>query len=421
MSSSVFHTLDIGEHKIRCCTAVLETIANKTELKINGLAEIENSAMVNGNITDLDRLKKLLKQVISECEKTSNITIDELIVGIGGADVKSIFSTQKTQISESSKKVSEKDIKTLSMYCQQSEVPRTQSVINEFFLNFKIDDRDNITNPINQFGDALYGDIHLITVNKNFRDTINSTIEEIGKNVSYFVTEHEASYYCVNNPEDKTFATVDIGYKNTNISIFDKSKLVYTKNIDLGGYYLISDLSNVIKLSKKEASRVLDELSSRLSEENNQENLSSYISVTNLAEKKIKVPFDIAYQIVEARMTEIAKKVIEEITKSGYYQSEENEKVLEDGVFLTGGSVNLKNFINIFMSQMDIKVQIGKVENITNFDTFISKPQYNTILGLFWAGISKSKDFQKNKSIIKGQSSGVSIIKTLLNYIDKLF
>ena len=417
MSSTILHALDIGEYKIRCFSAIAES-GDKTSFKILGFSEADNSAMINGNITDLDRFKKILKTTITECEEASSVTIDELIVGIGGSDVESIYANSKTQINESSRKVTTHDIDALLRYCRQSEVRKSQSVVSSYFLNFRIDERDQIVNPINQIGEALYGKVHLVTVSKNFRDTISETIDELARNVSAFVTEHEASYYVVKNPDEKIFATVDIGYKNTNVSVFDNARLMYTKSIDLGGYYFVSDLSNVINLSRKEGARVLDELTSRLNSDESLDNAT--VSVTTLAEKKVKVPLSIAYQIIEARMSEIAKKVVSEITASGYYQSENNEKILEDGLYLLGGSVNITSFKEIFMSQMDIKTQIGKVSNITDFKSLINKPEYSTVLGLFNAGLIKIDDTKKDKSL-RGQGSKISIIQTLLNFIDKLF
>jgi len=418
MVKNILHALDIGEYKIRCFSAIGD-IGDNNSFEILGFSETENSSMINGSITDLDLFKKLVKTTIIDCEMESSVNIDELIVGIGGSEVKSIYTNKKAQIHESSQKVSQYDIDELLRFAIQSELPRTSSIINNYFLNFQIDDKNGIINPLNQIGKELYANMHLLSIDKIFRDTITEVISEIGKSVSTFVTEHEASYYSMNNPDEKIFATVDVGFKNTNITIYDNKRMMFSSNIELGGFYFTSDVSHVTNISKKEGARIIDELSARL---NSDEPLNSAtISVVTLSEKKIKVPFDIALQIIEARMNEIAKKVVEEITKSGYYKSEGNEKVLEDGIVLIGGSANLTNFKEIFMSQMDIKTQIGKVDNIQDFDSLINKPQYNIILGLFNAGIDKLKEKKRNGNIIKGSGSKISIYQYIINIINKIF
>ena len=112
-------------------------------------------------------------------------------------------------------------------------------------------------------------------------------------------------------------------------------------------------------------------------------------------------------QYVEARMVEILQLIMKEVSRANI-----NEK-LTFGMIMTGGGSELKNLSSLAQEVTNMRVRIGKPENISGSVEIASEPSFASAIGLTkWkyveedlviktGGFDISKTMNKVKKLIK--------------------
>lgn len=389
----IIGAIDIGEHKIRVAIATQND--DTGIIKILGLSSIENKSINKDVITDLDELSKTIKKVVEKCEEVSGKDIGNVFTGVGGSHINTIVTKSKKQIQDPNTGVLECDIDNLISYAQSSQIPYNKKLIDVVMKNFSLDGKTGIKNPLNMIGSELEAEVLLITGDRLILQNYKKVIEDdLMLENKTFVFEPLASSLAVLTEKNRENGVIliDIGNLNINASIFYNSKLVYTKNWAIGAYYLATDLCHVLSVTKKEATRLLEEFNSLYDPTTDTE-----VKTITKTGEQTTVRLSVIHQVIDARIKDIFLDHIKpDLKKNDYYNNPLYD--LESGIVLIGGGSKVKSIEKTVSHILELETKIGISNDFEGKSEIISDPENATILGLIRYGFDYLK---KNKISIK--------------------
>ena len=294
--------IDFGASKIRIGVFDYELPKNNLYNQIACISNFDKEKL------NIDTSKNLINKLIQSSEKELNLHIKNITLMIDAPDVQSFdFSIKKNLDSKSS---FFEDIKFLLQDARQLAQKNNEKkiIIHTIIEKIIIDDKiynELPNNNINYKSIAL--ELKFIYISEIFYNTIIKHFKLIHIEVdnilcsSYVKSSNYNQYFKEYNK--KTF--LDIGYKKSCVTIFDKDKLILFRTIPLGGNHITQDISKVLDIEFDEAEQIKQSLNKKeatFSDNSKEELFSNKILSASI---KNNISLDLLKKVIHARIDEI--------------------------------------------------------------------------------------------------------------------
>ena len=367
--------IDIGTTKI--CTLVARVEDDDT-LRIMGVGIEPSRGMKRGVMISLEDATKAIAHSVEKAQRSSGYEIRSAWVSLAGSHVSSINSKGTAGVNGGV--VRETDVHRALEAAQSVAIPHNREVIHVIQRGFSIDDHNGISQPVGMHGYRLEVEAHIITVAETTVENIRQATEAAGVQVLQFVLNPLASGEVVLTETERQLGVLvcDIGGGTTDLAIYINSDIWHTMVISVGGSLITSDIAHGLHLSLNQAEEVKKKYGHALSSEVGSEELFSVraFGEDNPVQMSRR---DLAY-ILEARVEEIFRFVLQEIKRSGY------DGLMPAGVVLTGGSSLLPGIRKLGAEVLGLPVRVAQPENLYGLVDQLYSPAYSTSVGLLhWA------------------------------------
>ncbi len=294
--------IDFGASKIRIGIFDYELPKNNLYNQIECISNFDKEKL------NIDTSKNLINKLIQSSEKELNLHIKNIILMIDAPDVQSFdFSIKKNLDSKSS---FFEDIKFLLQDARQLAQKNNEKkiIIHTIIEKIIIDEKvynEIPNNNINYKSIAL--ELKFICISELFYNTIIKHFKLIHIEVdsilcsSYVKSLNYNQYFKEYNK--KTF--LDIGYKKSCVTVFDKDKLILFRKIPLGGNHITQDISKVLDIEFDEAEQIkqsLNKMEATFSDNSKEELFSNKILSASI---KNNISLDLLKKVIHARIDEI--------------------------------------------------------------------------------------------------------------------
>jgi len=367
--------IDIGTTKI--CTLVARVEEDDT-IKIMGVGIEPSRGMKRGVMVNLEEATVAIARSVEKAQRSSGYEIHSAWVSLAGSHVSSINSKGTAGISGGI--VREADVHRALEAAQSVAIPHNREIIHVIQRGFSIDEQNGINQPIGMHGYRLEVEAHIITAAETTVENIRKATEAAGVQVLQFVLNPLASGEVVLTETERQLGVLvcDIGGGTTDLAIYINSDIWHTMVISVGGSLVTSDIAHGLRLSLNQAEEVKKKYGHALAHEVGIEELFSVRAFGE--ENPIQISRrDLAY-IIEARMEEIFRFVLQEIKRSGY------DGLMPAGVVLTGGTSLLPGIRKLGNEVLGLPVRVAQPENLLGLVDQLYSPAYSTSVGLLqWA------------------------------------
>lgn len=365
--------LDIGTSTVRCVVAHLE--AGATTPTVIGLSEVPNTGLRKGVVVNLVNAAQSVDKALEEVERTSGHQITAATVSINGSHVLGMTSRGVVAVGSHGHEINEDDIARVEDAATLMQMPANREILDVTPRSFRLDDQDNIKDPIGMTGVRLEVDAHVITaLSPNLRNLMKVT-EMTHTTVNNTVPASLAAARAVLSDEQKENGVLllDIGHSTTNVAVYEEGDLQHIAVLPVGGVNITNDLAVGLKIDLSVAEKVKVEhavASPKLRKE----------SEKRISVKQDKETFTFDTEeidfIVEARLEEIFELVTNELKTIGRVAK------LPGGVILTGGTAQVRGIADYAKEALQLSAKIGHGEGFGGVAENITQPQYATVLGL---------------------------------------
>ena len=377
--------LDLGSSKLRL------GIFDKKLFKLKYICEKDCITNLTRKKLDINNSQSIIAELIRTAEKNINSHIKDLNIIIDTIDVNTIDISLKKIFDE--KLINIEDINYFIIEAQRlinSNYP-SKKILHTVIEKYIFDDVEYDSFPEqNNLCKNLILRLKFICIPKLIFDEI---ILKFKNNLIQIKKVYISSYvksFNYNKLFDKynykTF--IDIGYNKSCLTIFKKKKLLFIKNIPIGGNHISKDISKIFEIPYEEAEKVkrsLNKSNSTFSYKSNEEFLSD-----NEIKKDLENKFslELLNKVIYARIEEILKLSIQDLEMLKLKDFKSSNILIftgEGSKILNKNSIYLKDEFNSFEdinfyneSKESICESASNFERYSNLEafTFYSKKPY---------------------------------------------
>lgn len=372
MSNATELVLDLGTSKASLVVAELD---DHGDVAIRDLFVVPMRGMQRGVIVDLDEAVQSLK----ECERlvASQGIKREVTVSVNGAHLEGMNAQGFQPIFPPNRAIHREDVLHVVNHSRQVTPTPDREQILALPREFRIDGQRGIMRPVGMSGNRLEVLTHLVTGHIAHLYNVERAVDAAGFKVRQMVPAPFASGMAMLSEEERGAGcvVVDLGAGTTGVSIFSQGCVAGTACIPLGGQNVSGDVSKLLKMTLEEADRLKMEhgraILGTLKED-------STVEVRQIGQSSPRhLQRRVLYEIIEARMREIALRVRDQVERSGMLGT------LPGGLVITGGGSAMPGVAQLFakvLREPNVRVAAPRMSGKAGLRA--SQPEFASVCGL---------------------------------------
>ncbi len=402
--------LDLGSSKVSCALLKFDQRLVRDEgtrsprlhpaVRVEGAATLQSRGVQLGEIEDQDEVVNLVRQVLARARGQSRTLIGHAFVCTSGG--KPTSNNLFHSVAIGGNEITREDVAGVVSDCKLPTLPTSRTLLSVQPVNFSVDQRSTVSDPIGMRGHRLSADLHAVDVDRATFDNIISVLESCNLDICGIVSSAHVSGLAalVEDERDLGGACVDIGAGVTSISVYFKQQLVCARTIKLGGQHITADISRMLSISESAAERLKSMYGSLYFDPRHEGQEIEILSATKGARR---ISHSSLFRLIRPRMEEILEEVnlvLDEI---------QFDALPGQRIVLTGGCSNLPGLDELARDILGSHVRFGRPVRLSGLPQELSGPQYSAVVGTCLDALSPQidiSDFLDPSNGIGGFGSG---------------
>jgi cell division protein FtsA len=400
--------LDIGTTSVRCVIGSLDEASSAPT--IVGVGAAPNHGMRKGVVVNIVNTAQAIDKALEEAERMSGHQVGRASISINGAHIVAMSSKGVVAVNSQDHEITEDDLVRAQEASTVVQLPANREILQVTPRSYRLDDQENIKDPLGMTGVRLEVDAHVITaLTPNVRNLLKS-LDMTQTGVDAVVVAGLAAAKAVLTPQqmENGVAVVDLGGTTTNVVVFEEGDLQHVAVLPMGSVNVTNDLAIGLRTDLDVAEAVKLQHSSAAT---TGKDGSKTVEYTHGDEKHEFATKDIA-MIVGARLDEIFELVDKELA------SIDRSGKLPGGVVLTGGAANLKGIADYAKHKLRLPVRSAQLHGFQGVSDRVTKPEFATALGLMMADLEMAG--QERATDTQGDNGSQAVGK-LFKHASNLF
>lgn len=375
--------LDIGTTKV--CAIVGALIEG--QLQIIGVGVEPSRGMRKGMVIDVREASVAVASAIEKAEQSSGYELSDALVSMAGEHVSCTNSRGLAPINQDNNGITTDDIERALEAAQAIPVPYNREIVHMIPREYTIDEHKGVKNPLGMHGYRLEVEAHIVTAATPALRNLGKCAANVGINVNEYVLNVLASGEAVLEPNEREMGVIvaDIGGGTTDVALYRRGTIWYTKVIPIAGYQITNDIAIGLRAPYEVAESVKIQYGDCRPK---QIDPNIVFPVEPFGGEKIQVGRqDLAY-VIEARVEEVFKLILQAIQQSGY------DGLLPAGIVLTGGTAQLRGITDVAERVLNVPARVANPRNLLGLVDDLHSPAYATGVGLLQWARSGSQNYR---------------------------
>lgn len=335
----------------------------------------DSQGLNKGVVVNLDDAAAAIRKVCREAEKKADMSADWVRLGAGGDHFQSLNSRGAVPLSGVRREVTSELAAQVITAAQSLIVPPDREIVHVLAQEFFLDGQGGIENPVGLWGSQLDVNVHIVTcqsaVIQNLINAVNHAEMRVQKVIAHTLAAAEA--VLTRDEKELGVAMIDIGGGSTNIAVFQRSAVQFTKTLPVGGNSFTRDLAIGLQTSIEDAERIKKDSGTVLSERDEAEDLT----VSGIG---ARLPHTVERKNISNILRARAMELLELI--GGQIRMATGGVPLIAGIVITGGGSMLDGIIELAEEFLDMPVRRGMPMGIQGLTDELLHPEYATAVGL---------------------------------------
>ncbi len=394
-NNAIIVGVDIGSSNVR--TIVAQQMGAEQQLRIVGVSVVPSFGIRRGVITDVEDVASVINEAVEQAERMAGVPIKRVLINIGGADVGFQSSKGVIAIGRADGEVAEDDINRVISEAQLVSLPMNKEIVHVIARKYRLDDQDNIKDPLGMKGVRLEVDALVIESSSSHVKNISKCVYQANIEIDDLVLEPLAAAKAVLSKKQKELGVVliNIGGGTTSLAVYEEGDLIHTAILPVGAGHITNDIAIGLRTSIDTAEKIKLEYGSAISHDiSKKEGID--LSQIDSQESGIISRHHVA-EIIEARLEEIFSLVQKELKLIG------KAGLLPSGAVLVGGGAKMTHISELAKDALGLPIQIGFPAGFSGILDKVDDPSFATVAGLIIWGQQ-----QNNSHVNEGFNNGLT-------------
>lgn len=368
--------VDVGSSNV---VVAVGTVAEGGVLNIETVVSEPTEGVSAGMVDNSKSVGMALRRARERAEKDAGITITDAYVGISGKFVRSARYTDHVFVEDVDNCISQRDVNALMERMRNVKAADGEVIMDLFPISYRGDTGVEMKNPVGCYSKQLSSTYNFILCEHMAKDRLRRVFLDAGIKIKGMFANGAVVADSVVSTDEKEegVAVVDIGGGVTDVAIYYGGALRHVVSIPIGGSAVNGDIraygipeKQVEKLKTRYGSAVVALTPDDIIQVRSSSRSLKSILRLNLA------------TVIEARMTDIAEYVWNEIRDAGF------AKKLSAGIVLTGGGAALKNADELFhrVTGQDVRVACAEMGVATESLEKVASPAFTLAVSILIDG-----------------------------------
>jgi cell division protein FtsA len=339
-STSVFFVCEVDEQN-NC------KIIYKSEIPLKGIN--------NSSVSDFEIAFSIIKDSLIKIEQNLNQTFKEIILILENynSSFVNISGYKKLNSSQILRENITYILNSLKSYVDETE--KQKNFLHIFNSRFQLDNKKIDNLPIGLFGDFYSHELSFILINSNDNKNINNIFERCNLKIKKILVKSfiKGAHISNNYKNTESFFYIKISDNNSKIFYFENNSLKSEETFKFGIDIIMRDISKITTLKIETVKKILGKIKF---EKNITEN--EFIDQEFLNEERNnKVKKKLIYDIILARLEEIAELIIFNNINFNYYNKNSRVIFLEiDNALKVNGIKDIFEKVFSYNETFELKV-----------------------------------------------------------------
>jgi cell division protein FtsA len=369
--------LDIGSSKVTCMIA-RRGDSGDGEPRIAGCGAQSTKGVRSGAVIDLEALERSIRLAVEQAERTAEVRISEVVLGVAGPDLRSDVVRAKTALGGREITVQHmRDVRTAAL---ESFNSTGREILHSAPLGFAVDGTAGIRDPRGMFADALTASFLVVSAPTAGLRNIVQCVSRAHLTPTAILAAPFASGLAVlvEDEAEQGAMVIDFGAGMTSAAAFMDGGLIHVETLPMGGARATSDLAQGLGTTFAAAER-MKALHGAVG-------LSEVAALEMVDAPKLGPDGRLeAHQCSRAEITQVLRPRIEEIFElmdMRLSQASAAGRPLPRRIVLTGGSSQLPSLQELAEDVFRAPVRLARPANVKGLGETYSSPSFAAAAGL---------------------------------------
>lgn len=377
--------LYLGTSKISAVVAEWDMFSGD-EVQIIGIGQAPSRGVRKGLIVNLDRATDSVAAAIADAESMVGFDIRAVTVAFSGVDAYTKSVWGMISLSRTPRQVADDDVmRVIESALSGLSVPSDHCVVHLLPIKYSIDGNSGIDDPLGMTGIRLEVELQAVIMPRSIVQNVVNCVQHAGVQVRGLVYKPLAAALGSLNQEEKSVGAVSLslGGGTTSVAIFNEDRPVAFTVFPIGGDYVTSDVSQMLKIPMGAAEEVKKAVSLDSGAEPAKEVTASIQGQTR------KLDGDLIRQTVACRIEELLEE------KVAPFIAENSKHQFPSGVVLTGGVAQTDGIETFASSILNLPVRRAPAAPIQKLRPGCDTSQYCLLMGIIFYLLEKRRNRYK--------------------------
>ncbi len=370
--SKIYVGVEIGTTKT--CMVVGE-VKPDGSVKILGVGETRSAGVRKGEISDYPQAKAGLKHALVKAEDICDVDISSVLLSVTGSHILGVNNRGTFRLPNEEEEVYESHINEATEIARDLPMPGDHVYLHNFIRHYHLDGQEHSVSPVGLLGRSLDVDFHIV---HGIRTRIQNTLKcvrEIPLEVDDVVFAPIATAQVALDREHKDAGAlvIDIGGGTTDYVLYLKGAIAASGCIPVGGDHITNDIHLVTRIPFSRAEELKKKEGDACGDPARGIGMVKVIDDHGIEEGEIQR--SLLNDIINGRLEETLGLIVERLPENSL-------KDVGAGVFLTGGSSNMRGFSELANKVFGLPIYQSEQSNISGVHANFRDPQYSTAVGL---------------------------------------
>ena len=364
--------LDVGSAKVRVLVAELHEGA----LRYRGHGIADATGMRKGLIAELKQAARCINQAATTAETMAQGTIDQCIVGIGGAHIRGLNSRGGVSLGSRLREITREDVRAAVDRARSVSLPSDREIIHLLPQQFILDEQPGIHDPVGMVGNRLEVNLHISTASASALQSVVTCANRAGLEVTESVFEAIAAAEATVSADERELGSclIDIGAGSTELVVFFEGSVAHTSVIPIGGDHFTNDLAVGLHISAPEAEWIKCNYGHAVVTSISSSNEIELHGLPGHEPRMVRQRY--VSEILEPRARELFQMLRDNLRQGGVLEA------LGAGCVLTGGGSRLPGLLDTAESLLRVPARIGTPVPLSRMPEELIAPENTTLVGM---------------------------------------